>query len=482
MRRRNTDSGPDKRPRVHTNKRKVERTRAAPTLTADLQKRLAQRTRERDEEREQQAASAEVLKVISHATFDLQSVLDKLTETAARFCNADMAGITRERDGAYYYASVYNYPSELHEFIRGARHERTRGSVTGRVLLDRKTVHVHDVMRDPKYTMREFAQKAGFRTALGVPLLREGNAIGVIILTRSKILPFTDKQIELVRNFAAQAVIAIENTRLLNELRQSLEQQTATADVLRVISASPGELEPVFQTMLQNAMRVCEAKSGSLFEFVDGAFRAFSSLNTPPAHRDYDRKPRVWGPHTGLGRLARTRKTVHVEDALVDRAYQEDAGRKAAVELGGVRTFLAVPMLKEDVLVGAIVIYRQEVRPFTDKQIALVTNFAAQAVIAIENTRLLNELRQRTADLSEIFGAADRDHRSPSGDFQLARRTRDCFPNTSRQRTASLRGRFWLDVPVRWRSSGIDGAARRQPGLYRIHATRTVSSRVRTRL
>ena len=155
--------------------------------------RLSRRS-ERNEALERQAATAEVFKVISRATFDLQSVLDKLTETAARLCNADVAGITRERDGAYYYASVYNYPPELHDFIRAARHERTRGSVTGRVMLDRKTVHVRDVMRDPEYTMREFAKKAEFRTALGVPLLREGKAIGVIVLARSKILPFTDKQ------------------------------------------------------------------------------------------------------------------------------------------------------------------------------------------------------------------------------------------------------------------------------------------------
>ena len=214
--------------------------------------RLSRRTRERNEALERQAATAEVLKVISRATFDLQSVLDKLTDTAARLCNADVAGITRERDGAYYYASVYNYPPELHDFIRAARHERTRGSVTGRVMLDRKTVHVRDVMRDPEYTMREFAQKAGFRTALGVPLLREGKAIGVIVLARSKILPFTDKQIDLVTTFADQAVIAIENARLFEaeqqrtrELRESLQQQTATADVLKVISRSAFDLQAV---------------------------------------------------------------------------------------------------------------------------------------------------------------------------------------------------------------------------------------------
>src|SRR5215472_3129034 len=220
---------------------------------------LRRRTQERDEALERQTATAEMLKVISRATFDLQSVLDKLTETAARLCNADVAGITRERDGAYYYASVYNYPPELHEFIRSARHKRTRGSVTGRAMLDRKTIHVRDVLRDPEYTMREFAEKAGIRTSLGVPLLCEGKAIGVIILARSKILPFTDKQIGLVTTFADQAVIAIENVRLFDEVKvrtrelsESLEQQTATSEILEVISNSPTDTQPVFDAIVRS--------------------------------------------------------------------------------------------------------------------------------------------------------------------------------------------------------------------------------------
>jgi transcriptional regulator with GAF, ATPase, and Fis domain len=205
MRRRNTGSGPAKR-RVRPSKRNPGRARAASILTAHLREQLDRLTRERDEALQRQAATAEALNVISRSSFDLQIVLDKLTQTAARLCNADMAGITRERDGAYYYASVYNYPAELDEFIRSARHERTRGSVTGRVFLDGKTVHVRDVMQDSHYTMRGFAQTMGIRTALGVPLLRDGNAIGVIVLARSKVLPFTDEQIDLVATFADQAV------------------------------------------------------------------------------------------------------------------------------------------------------------------------------------------------------------------------------------------------------------------------------------
>jgi two-component system NtrC family sensor kinase len=205
---------------------------------------------------QQQTATSDVLKVISRSTFDLQTVLETLTESAARLCNANMAGITRPVEQGFYYVTNYNFPPDWLEFTKNTFMKAGRGSVVGRTLLDGKITHVPDVLSDPEYTFRDEQQKGGYRTFLGVPLLREGRPIGVLTLGRGEVDPFTDKQIELVTTFADQAVIAIENARLFEaeqqrtrELSESLEQQTATSEVLRVISSSPGELEPVFQAM-----------------------------------------------------------------------------------------------------------------------------------------------------------------------------------------------------------------------------------------
>jgi GAF domain-containing protein len=263
------------------------------------------------------------------------------------------------------------------------------------------------------------AKLAGARTVLAVPMLKDAELVGAIIIYRQEVRPFTNKQVELVTNFAAQAVIAIENTRLLNELRQrtddlseSLEQQTATSEVLKVISSSPGELEPVFNAMLENATRICEAKFGSMALHEGDAFRYVAQHNGPPAWLELRRRePLVRpGPGTGMGQVALTKQVYHVADIRTERGYIEgDPVSVAGANLAGYRTLLVVPMMKEDELVGTIQIYRQEVRPFTDKQIELVQNFAAQAVIAIESTRLLNELRESlqqqtaTADVLKVI-------------------------------------------------------------------------------
>jgi signal transduction histidine kinase len=247
------------------------------------------------------------------------------------------------------------------------------------------------------YRMPEAVTVGKIRTTLGVPLLRDGVVIGTFTVNRQRVEPFTERQIELVQTFADQAVIAIENARLLNELRQSLEQQTATADVLRVISSSPGELEPVFQSMLENATRICEANFGTLFRFDGTNFHAAAQFNTPTALLEVQTRRGPFQPPPGsqVDHVMRTKRVSHTADYVAEGVYSP------AARFGGARSLIAVPMLKDDSLIGVISIYRQEVRPFTDKQIALVQNFANQAVIAIENTRLLNELRQRTTDLTE---------------------------------------------------------------------------------
>ena len=323
-----------------------------------------------------------------------------------------MAAILRQKGTAFYYATSYNFPPDFVEFAKTMPIEPGRGTCVGRVLLEGKIAHIHDAATDPEYTLIEGQQRGGYHTILGVPLLREGTPIGVIVLTRHAVQPFTEKQIELVTTFADQAVIAIENVRLFEaeqqrtrELSESLEQQTATSEVLQVISSSTGELQPVFQTMLENATKLCEAKFGTMYLREEDAFRAVALHNAPPAYEGRRRNPLIHlHPTSVFSRLVATRQVIHIADVREYQGYLDGAPSTVDIaDTAGARTVLAVPMLKDNELVGAITIYRQEVRPFTDKQIELVKNFAAQAVIAIENTRLLNELRQRTTDLSEAL-------------------------------------------------------------------------------
>jgi GAF domain-containing protein len=271
--------------------------------------------------------------------------------------------------------------------------------------------HSDDYAAEP--TPGPAATLGGARSIINVPMLHEEQLIGDIAIYRQEVQPFTDKQIALVQNFAAQAVIAIENARLLNELRQrtsdlteSLEQQTATSKVLSVISSSPGDLQPVFASMLENAVRICDAKFGNIYRWEDDALHLVASHNTPPAFAQARRRSPFRRADAGelvINRMLTTKTAIHVADVAAQPGYidRSDHGAVAAVELGGVRTVLAVPMLRENELIGSFTVYRQEVRPFTEKQVTLVENFARQAVIAIENARLLNELRQRTTDLTE---------------------------------------------------------------------------------
>src|SRR6516164_7788469 len=364
---------------------------------------VARLRRELDDAREQQTATAEVVKIISTSPSELGPVLEVVVESAARFCDAVDVSIF-ELDGQHLRITAAHWGAVPQDV--GARFACVRGHVSGRAVLDRKPVHVTDLHAEAEEFPEgsAFARRLGFRTTAAVPLLREGVAVGAIVLRRDEVKAFTNKQITLLETFAAQAVIAIENARLLNELRQSLERQTATSEVLGVISRSPGELETVFHAILENATLICEANFGIL-QLLEGEAARIAAMHNVPAafvqHRQ--REPLLHAsPASAIGRAIATRRLVHIPDYAADAAYStRDPAAVKLVELAGARSLINVPMLKDDELIGIISIYRQEVRPFTDKKIALVQNFAAQAVIAIENARLLSELRQRTAELSE---------------------------------------------------------------------------------
>ena len=370
---------------------------------------VQERTNDLSESLQQQTATADVLKVISRSAFDLQTVLDTLVESAARLCEADMAAITRRIGDVYYRAGSHGFPQAFAEYVKDVPVTPERRTITGRTLLEGRVVHVEDVLADPDYDFEGQELSGNPRSFLGVPLLREGTPVGALTLTRYDVRPFTQKQIDLITTFADQAVIAIENVRLFDEvqaktrdLTESLQQQIATSDVLQVISSKPGELGPVFRSVLENATRICGANFGALNLFDGEAFEPAAQFNTPPefwAARVNTRfRPH---PESGHAKVAVHKEVVHIVDLRESRAYLDGSPHVVSIaDVAGARTMVIVPMLKETELIGTIAIYRQEVSPFNDKQIALLSNFANQAVIAIENTRLLKELHQRTEDLT----------------------------------------------------------------------------------
>jgi GAF domain-containing protein len=370
---------------------------------------LRERTTDLQESLEYQTATSDVLKVISRSTFDLQPVLQTVVETATRLCEADMGFLLRREGDEYRAGAAVGYKKEYEQFMRTHPLAVNRGSITGRVALEGRTVHIGDVTADPEYTLSESTTLAGQRTALGVPLLREGQPVGVIVLARKRVEPFTEKQIELVTTFADQAVIAIENTRLITETREALEQQTATAEVLQVINSSPGDLAPVFDAMLDKSLRLCAAAFGFLWTWDGEQMHRLAFRGLPGELLEELRQPLKPPPGSIPERIVTGERVVFDIDVL------EGPRRSPTLARLGARSCVGVALRNDEKLLGGITIYRREVRPFAEKQLALLENFAAQAVIAMENARLITETREAleqqtaTAEVLQVINASPGD-------------------------------------------------------------------------
>src|SRR5499425_1511324 len=361
---------------------------------------LQSRNRDLTETLDQQTATSEVLKVISRSAFELQPVLDTLVESATRLCSAERGYIMRLEGDQYHLAASYPAFGKLEEFVR--QHPLAsddRGSITGRVALERRTIQIEDVLVDADYRLQEQQRIEGYRTLLGVPLLRDGIVIGVFALWRNKVERFTDKQIDLVTTFADQAVIAIENVRLFNELKESLEQQTATSEILGVIASSPTDIQPVLDAVAESAARLCSASDASI-RLVEGNVLRLAAHQGPIPFFAASELP--IDRNSASGRAVVDGHLIHIED-LLSVAATEFPQLLATAERESVRTVLAAPLQREGVSIGVILIRRTEVRPFSDKQIALIKTFADQAVIAIQNVHLFQELGQRNAELKEAL-------------------------------------------------------------------------------
>jgi class 3 adenylate cyclase/putative methionine-R-sulfoxide reductase with GAF domain len=386
--------------RRNTKRRRTGHLGSSSTLQKQLRERthdLAELRKQLGEALEQQTATSKVLQAINSSHGELAPVFETILANAVQLCGAKFGNLTLVEGDDLRVVAMHGAPRAYEELrLHDPKISKPRPeSALGRLVQTKKLVHIDDISQQP--LSRAIAELGGARTYLSVPMLTDGDLVGAIIIYRQEVQPFSDKQIALLENFAAQAVIAIENTRLLNELRESLQQQTATAEVLKIINSSPGDLKPVFDGILENATRICEAEFGILLTFDGEYFHNEVTRNAPHALLEFhkQRGPFKPAPATPLGRLLTTEDVVHSADA----SDAQDPSPPAL--LAGAKSHLAVPMLKEDKLVGAIVIYRREIRPFTNKQIELVRNFAAQAVIAIENTRLLNELTKLNQQLEQ---------------------------------------------------------------------------------
>ncbi|HME22126.1 MAG TPA: GAF domain-containing protein, partial [Acetobacteraceae bacterium] len=375
---------------------------------AELQQRL-------DDALAQQAATAEVLQVINSSPGDLARVFDTILEKAHRLCGAEYGAFLTYDGERFRPAAAHGALPTFSELAQGGFRP---GLGFNRLVRGERVLHIHDMAEAVAQTPGDPIPRAlfdsGIRTQLAVPLRKDGSLLGIITANRREVRPFSDQQIALLEDFAAQAVIAMENARLITETREALERQTATAEVLQVINNSPGELAPVFDAMLDKALELCGAAFGVLWTYDGERAHVVALRGVPPAYAEFlTRMPHPVGPENALGRLLGGDPVVHIADAVADQAYQSgDPTRRALVELGGGRTLLAVPLRKDNTFLGHFVIYRREVRLFSDKQIALLQNFAAQAVIAMENARLLTETREAleqqtaTAEVLQVINAS----------------------------------------------------------------------------